>query len=185
MWKKMGMAGFVCLAGLVHAQVDKFSCDYFRQGFFKDAPEGTLLNEVQLERLRSSSDSEAMKWSAEGLMRICGVGLPVDFAKGLALLEQAARAGRKEAVGVLTVGYATGQDGFPKDVPVALNWLRLGAEKGDPDLQMLMGQALFSGELGLVDSINGERWLTKAASGGHGPAMSALGGCISLPHGMT
>lgn len=171
MWKKMGVVGFLFLACFAQAQELKLSCEELQRSI----PAGTQLDEVKIEQRLAALPSDAEKWGFEGLMRICGVGLPMDFGKGLALMERAALTGHKEVIGLLVVGYATGQLGFPKDAPIALHWLRLGAEKGDPALQTVLGAALQSGELGSADRVNAERWLTKAASSGHGPAMTTVG----------
>ncbi|MDP3652636.1 MAG: hypothetical protein Q8R67_13225 [Rhodoferax sp.] len=156
---------------MAQAQEQKFSCEEL----WRSLPAGTQFDGVNIEQRLAALPSNAENWGFEGLMRICGVGLPMDFGKGLALLERAALAGNKDAISLLLVGYTTGQLGFPKDVPIALKWLRFGAENGDPALQKALGEASLSGELGPVDRANAERWLTKAAASGYGPAMAALG----------
>jgi uncharacterized protein len=170
---RLGALCILCLANYANAQDGELACEQIR----KSIPAGINLDAIQLGKIQSVPESEDFKWFAEGFMRICGLGVPVNFSEGASLMQRAASKGNRYAVSVLFLAYATGQFGFPKDLSSARDWLRIGAEKGDSDIQYLFGTMLMSSESegGLSDRVGAERWLLKAAANGNTAAMLALG----------
>lgn len=92
---------------------------------------------------------------------IRGAGVPKDARKAYDLMTKAAEQGYPDAIGGIGYFYSMGFI-VKKDVTVAAEWFKKGAEKGGPRSQVNYARALIGGRGVPLDEAEGLKWLDKA-----------------------
>lgn len=110
-----------------------------------------------------------------GRLYFFGQGVERDPARGIALLEAAARGGDLDAVTLVAQAYDLGM-GVEQDKAKALEFWRIGAEQGMTRAQVEVGRRYQTGEVtGRPDYDQAAAWLRQAAAKGDAQAMVELG----------
>jgi TPR repeat protein len=112
--------------------------------------------------------------SVIGLILICGVGIDKNVEQGLAIWEQAAQVGDRDALRAL-FDFHSGTGGFPANAAKAAQWLQVGADSGEPTMQAELGRRYLLGIGVGKDNAMAERWLAKSAASGLAEAYTILG----------
>lgn len=126
----------------------------------------------RLNEVPNKPEAEA----TEALMRLCGIGFPIDTQRGEAQLRRLADAGSTESMGLLIYAYSTGVLGLAPSHFELARVVRIAAKKSDnPELLVLVADDENGLGRVLSDAYAAESALVKAASRGYAPAMRLLG----------
>jgi len=131
--------------------------------------------------LAGRNDREAFEWckksSSQGYLPATamlsgfystGIGVDVDHAKAIALLESAVESGSSEAMVLLAASYEH-EIGVEKNHAKALHLWRSAAQLGNADAQCSLGRELIESK-NPDEVAEGIRWLRSAADQGNGSA---------------
>lgn len=103
-----------------------------------------------------------------------GLGMRRNAPRAVRLYRRAALRGDLRSQTNLAVMLLDG-DGVKKNIIEGLHWLRRAAQRGDATAQYNLGRAYLSGDDGVQRSdTHAEKWLSKAAKGGHTKARRLL-----------
>jgi TPR repeat protein len=125
---------------------------------------------VEYERGKDAGQVDCMLRTAQFYME--GKGTEKDEARGLALLENAAKGGSAVAHFTLAVQKLSGDD---PDAVAGYGHLVSAATGGLVEAQNELGLLYLSGKLSVADPAAGVAWLTRAAQGGFAQAQNNLG----------
>lgn len=98
-----------------------------------------------------------------------GRGVPADVSQAKRWFEMAANKGHLDAQ--VSLGLLLFDSG---DRPLAMDWLRKAAARGEPRALLVVGTALFNGDGVAQDPILGYAYVSRAAAQGLAPAKSTL-----------
>ena len=143
----------------------------YRIGAGVEASPATALN--YFREAWEAGDPLAAYWIGTLLMR--GDGNRRDPALGREWLEKAALAGCNEICTQLGNDCEYGTNGAEKNPLMAIEWYRLGAERGDVECQKCLGAIHLSGDGIPKDGAEAVTWLKRAAVQGHRVAQRILG----------
>jgi len=112
--------------------------------------------------------------TAGNFYRYGASGIPRDIARAVALCQQGAEAGNRDAEAALGTIYLTGENGTP-DTAKALQWLQKAADQKQLDATFLLGIMYMQGK-GVTKNVDkGREMLTLAARAGKREAYYMLG----------
>jgi TPR repeat protein/predicted Zn-dependent protease len=124
------------------------------------------------QRAAQAGDLEAILQHTAATLTVDNSGEPCQ--RGLVLLERVARAGDRRAEQFLGRLLYYGRGRCVEAAPErSLEWLRAGAEAGQPDAQYDLGLALVIGNAGPRAPAEGVGWLEKAVRSPHGHRIGA------------
>jgi hypothetical protein len=98
-----------------------------------------------------------------------GRGVPINLGAAQVWYERSARQGHELAQSVL--GRMLIENG---DKAAGLNWLKMAADKNEPEAMLLYGLALFNGDGVPRDPVQGYAYVSRAAARGFAPAKDTL-----------
>jgi prolyl 4-hydroxylase len=124
-----------------------------------------------LEKASDSGNVEAKRFL--GLIYLRGMDVVPDFAKAVALLEDASRYGDAEAAFSLASFLGGARDDW-YNADKAIEWLNKAAVAGLPRAQCHLGYCLQHGVLTGQNSLEAVKWFARAAAAGDAGAMLAL-----------
>lgn len=152
------------------------SCNSVQNSVFPGIKETRVLSDTELQIYEASLVGNPDAPTLISVLRMCGIGYGRDVEAGLTELRKNARLGDQNALSVLILTYATGELGAPKNVPEAIEWIKLAGRKihsglrvNDQTLQ-LMGVKQFAPDY--VSTITG--WVRKAAFNDDSHAMGEM-----------
>jgi hypothetical protein len=122
---------------------------------------------AELQQAAKKGNHKAEAQLGEMLLR--GDGIPKDEAKGVALIEKAARAGNSAAAFRIGMLLANGTNGVVKDSTRSLAYFRAGAAGGEAEAFFNIGAAYASGRGVKRDYAEALGWLIVAGKRGANP----------------
>jgi TPR repeat protein len=132
---------------------------------FDESPQKRIEMEKLLRTAAEREHPDAVYWLGH---------LYPEGAERDSLLLRAGELGSLEAQRDLGALYATGDWTGPHDPAQAVEWYRQAAERGHIDAQYNLGCMYLSGEGVPSDSVEGLRWLRRAADQGDGQTLGVL-----------
>jgi TPR repeat protein len=170
--KKLILAALCCCPVWVHA-VPTLSCDDLvsKAGLLP----GQQFSSVQLSKIQEFAKAQPeLTAVVMGLLQICGLGVPKNAEAALSIWKAAAPEGRTNAF-LMIVGFYFGAFGDAPDNVKAAEWLTFAAQRGDPELQLALGNEYLLGGVFPKDVAQAERWFLKSAGQGNAEAQENLG----------
>lgn len=159
--KKLGLAALALAAALLSVAQDSAPVLMSRTG---GGSTWADLKELQQAAAKGNPKAEA----ALGEMLLRGDGIAKDEARGLALLEKAARAGHSAAAFRIGMLLADGEAGVAQDPARAISYFRAAAAGGEAEAFFNIGAALAGGRGAKRDYGEALAWLILARERGAG-----------------
>lgn len=166
--KWWGVALALCM-GAAHAKTQDALCDELNES---NNNNGLFTERVFADKLDLALPQGSQEF-LQGVLLICGVGLPQDIARGIALLKTSAVSGNTFALELLILGYAGGYPGFPLNMAELMKWVDFALKHGAPSVVEILASDPSTAQY--FGAIAVERALLRAASSGDGPSMARLG----------
>ncbi|HEX4143446.1 MAG TPA: SEL1-like repeat protein [Pirellulales bacterium] len=125
------------------------------------------LAEDWFRKTAASSDGEDLAELQLGRMYANGWGLTKDPLKAIAWYQKSAEHNSPLAQYELGDLYRVGAPGIPRSYDEALKWLKLAADAGNSDAQLILGVMYHNGEGVAQDYGEARQWYVKAAESGN------------------
>ena len=111
-------------------------------------------------------------------------GFAEDPAKGMALIEAAARRDVREAQSDMGKNFEFGWTG-DKDIKQSLAWYQLAADKGEPYAEWRIGMAYVEGDQRAKDAAQAVAWFQRSAAKEHGLGLASLAVMVATGDGIA
>lgn len=111
-------------------------------------------------------------------------GFAEDAAKGMALIEAAARSDVRDAQADMGKSLEFGWVG-EKDIKQALAWYQLAADRGEPYAEWRVGMAYVNGEQRAKDASQAVVWFQRSADSEHGLGLASLAVMVATGDGIA